>query len=222
MTAGTLQGVSGSTDLIKVELVTAVLGHGKGIGEGVAGRIDVVGRGYLGGRDTSEPGRTLDNAIGSAARDGGSHGGLGGNNTLVAGDPAPVYGSETDPTTLGSGGGAFGSADGGDGGGRVFLSTGTLTVDGAIRADGGVGPTATQEGLGAGGTVNVTATVVTGTGTIEADGGDRANANSAGGGGGRIAIRSDTLAIPTENITVTGGGGFYADGEDGTIFLGTP
>ncbi|NEZ60114.1 pyruvate kinase, partial [Adonisia turfae] len=35
MTAGTLQGVSGSTDLIKVELVTAVLGHGKGIGEGV-------------------------------------------------------------------------------------------------------------------------------------------------------------------------------------------
>ncbi|MEM7062900.1 MAG: pyruvate kinase [Cyanobacteria bacterium P01_B01_bin.77] len=43
MTAGTLQGVSGSTDLIKVELVTAVLGHGKGIGEGVAsGRARVV------------------------------------------------------------------------------------------------------------------------------------------------------------------------------------
>ncbi|MEM8612412.1 MAG: pyruvate kinase [Cyanobacteria bacterium P01_H01_bin.105] len=43
MTAGTLQGVSGSTDLIKVELVTAVLGHGKGIGEGVvSGRARVV------------------------------------------------------------------------------------------------------------------------------------------------------------------------------------
>ncbi|MEM9003491.1 MAG: pyruvate kinase [Cyanobacteria bacterium P01_F01_bin.86] len=34
MTAGTLQGVSGSTDLIKVDIVTAVLGRGVGIGEG--------------------------------------------------------------------------------------------------------------------------------------------------------------------------------------------
>ncbi|NEP19888.1 MAG: pyruvate kinase [Leptolyngbya sp. SIO4C1] len=42
MTAGTLQGVAGSTDLIKVELVTAVLGHGRGVGEGsVSGRARV-------------------------------------------------------------------------------------------------------------------------------------------------------------------------------------
>lgn len=42
MTAGTLQGVSGSTDLIKVDLVTAVLGRGVGIGEGsVSGRARV-------------------------------------------------------------------------------------------------------------------------------------------------------------------------------------
>ncbi|MBW4652537.1 MAG: pyruvate kinase [Kaiparowitsia implicata GSE-PSE-MK54-09C] len=42
MTAGTLQGVSGSTDLIKVELVTAVLGQGIGIGQGsVSGRARV-------------------------------------------------------------------------------------------------------------------------------------------------------------------------------------
>ncbi|MBD2580570.1 pyruvate kinase [Oscillatoria sp. FACHB-1406] len=42
-TAGTLQGVSGSTDLIKVEIVTAVLGQGVGIGEGrVSGRARVV------------------------------------------------------------------------------------------------------------------------------------------------------------------------------------
>ena len=34
MTAGTLQGVPGSTDLIKVEVVTAVLGQGIGIGKG--------------------------------------------------------------------------------------------------------------------------------------------------------------------------------------------
>jgi pyruvate kinase len=42
MTAGTLQGVPGSTDLIKVELVTAILGKGVGIGqESVSGRARV-------------------------------------------------------------------------------------------------------------------------------------------------------------------------------------
>ncbi|EDX87634.1 pyruvate kinase [Synechococcus sp. PCC 7335] len=42
MTAGTLQGVSGSTDLIKVEVVTAVIGSGRGVGEGsVSGRARV-------------------------------------------------------------------------------------------------------------------------------------------------------------------------------------
>ncbi|MCU0534279.1 MAG: pyruvate kinase [Hydrococcus sp. Prado102] len=42
MTAGTLQGVAGSTDLIKVEVVKAVLGKGLGIGQGIAsGRAKV-------------------------------------------------------------------------------------------------------------------------------------------------------------------------------------
>jgi pyruvate kinase len=42
MTAGTLQGVSGSTDLIKVEVVTSILGQGIGLGQGsVSGRARV-------------------------------------------------------------------------------------------------------------------------------------------------------------------------------------
>jgi pyruvate kinase len=42
MTAGTLQGVAGSTDLIKVEVVTAVLGKGTSMGQGsVSGRARV-------------------------------------------------------------------------------------------------------------------------------------------------------------------------------------
>ncbi len=46
MTAGTLQGVAGSTDLIKVEVVTAVRGKGIGIGQGsVSGRARVAARG---------------------------------------------------------------------------------------------------------------------------------------------------------------------------------
>lgn len=41
-TAGTLQGVAGATDLIKVEMVTAVLGQGTGVGQGaVSGRARV-------------------------------------------------------------------------------------------------------------------------------------------------------------------------------------
>ncbi|VEP13292.1 Pyruvate kinase 2 [Hyella patelloides LEGE 07179] len=39
MTAGTLQGVSGSTDLIKVELVKAILGQGTGIGQNAVSGI---------------------------------------------------------------------------------------------------------------------------------------------------------------------------------------
>lgn len=43
MTAGTLQGVSGSTDLIKVEVVTAVRGKGVGIGQGmISGKARII------------------------------------------------------------------------------------------------------------------------------------------------------------------------------------
>lgn len=43
LTAGTLQGVAGSTDLIKVEVVTAVRGKGVGIGQGsVSGRARII------------------------------------------------------------------------------------------------------------------------------------------------------------------------------------
>ncbi|MGI2906922.1 pyruvate kinase [Tolypothrix sp. VBCCA 56010] len=47
MSAGTLQGISGSTDLIKVEVVTAVLGQGIGLGQGsVSGRARVGNSGW--------------------------------------------------------------------------------------------------------------------------------------------------------------------------------
>ncbi len=45
MTAGTLQGVAGSTDLIKVEVVTAILGSGIGIGQkSVSGRARIANK----------------------------------------------------------------------------------------------------------------------------------------------------------------------------------
>lgn len=46
MTAGTLQGVSGSTDMIKVEIVTSIMGRGSGIGHGsVSGPARVIPEG---------------------------------------------------------------------------------------------------------------------------------------------------------------------------------
>ncbi len=43
LTAGTLQGVSGSTDLLKVEVVTTIRGKGVGFGEGsVSGRVRIL------------------------------------------------------------------------------------------------------------------------------------------------------------------------------------
>ena len=43
MTAGTLQGVSGSTDLVKVEIVKGLLSPGIGIGQGIiTGRVSVI------------------------------------------------------------------------------------------------------------------------------------------------------------------------------------
>ncbi len=58
ITAGTLQGVSGSTDLIKVEVVTAILGQGTGIGQGcVSGRARVAQNGI--GVSNFNPGEIL-------------------------------------------------------------------------------------------------------------------------------------------------------------------
>lgn len=58
ITAGTLQGVAGSTDLIKVEVVTAVLGQGIGIGQGyVSGRARVAQDGM--GVSNFNPGEIL-------------------------------------------------------------------------------------------------------------------------------------------------------------------
>ena len=81
-----------------------------------SGRIDVTGRGYIGGREYDERGRTLDNdPNGSTTGAGGSYGGLGGSYSGAI--PNALYGSASYPIDLGSGGGAYNSYDGGDGGG---------------------------------------------------------------------------------------------------------
>ena len=74
---------------------------------------------------------------GANNRGGGSHAGLGG--IVGTGTTNATYGSDIQPTRLGSGGGTQSSTiAAGNGGGRVELTVnGALNVSGAIRADGG-------------------------------------------------------------------------------------
>ena len=184
------------------------------------GRIDVTGRGYLGGNKggLGETAYTLDFASGAQRGNGGSYGGIGGHYSGAGGATNLVYGSPTDPADLGSGGGAWGGT-GGDGGGRVFITAGVMENDGAIRADGSLS-TGSVSGEGSGGTVNIRTGDLTGSGLITASGGTTGGGNHVGGGGGRIGIRySGILSLPGGNIQTHGGDGYYGDGTVGTIHL---
>jgi len=176
-------------------------------------RIDVTGRGYMGGKDYSEQGRTLNNAPGSTAGAGGSYGGLGGHYSTST--PNAVYGSSDNPAELGSGGGAWGNEDGGDGGGLIIITASNITLDGQIIANGGESA-GSIAGDGSGGGVNIETGTLTGTGNILANGGG--NGTGVGAGGGRIAVRyTESMLLPIMNFFVSGGTGNYGNGSPGTI-----
>lgn len=186
-----------------------------------ASRIDVVGRGYLGGdrAGLGEVAHTVGFAAGAQRATGGSHAGVGGawsGNGLAVSNPP--YGSYVDPLDSGAGGGAWGGA-GGDGGGRVRIVAQTMVVDGRIDASGAVS-IGSASGNGAGGSVNVRTGSLSGSGILTASGGSDNNANHTGGGGGRIAIRyTDALTLPRANVRAVGGDGYYGDGGHGSVFF---
>ncbi|MBW2172418.1 MAG: DUF2341 domain-containing protein, partial [Deltaproteobacteria bacterium] len=153
---------------------------------------------------------------------GAGHGGLGGN-PWDSTKRGPTYGSLSDPTALGSGGG---SSDGGPGGGAVKLVVAdTLTVNGTISANGG-NATATNHGGGAGGSMWISTDTFAGSGFVMADGGGGNNAGG-GGGGGRISLQwTAGGGKRTFNgvISAKGGarglyGGTQEDGKNGTIYV---
>ncbi len=185
------------------------------------GRIDVTGRGYIGGKGDWERGRTVGNVYGSGSGTGGSYGGLGGRyNDGSAGQPNDLYGSLTDPVDLGSGGGAWGGTDGGDGGGRIFITATHITLNGRIMANGGESE-GSAAGDGSGGTVSIVTGSLAGGGIIQANGGG--NGNGTGGGGGRIAIyHNGSLTVPAANITAIGDAGHYGVGGNGTVYFRGP
>ncbi|HMP96754.1 MAG TPA: Ig-like domain-containing protein [Kiritimatiellia bacterium] len=183
--------------------------------------INVTGRGYLGGQQPGNPfneGRTTNQAFGSTAQAGGSHGGIGG---LFSGSiPGPLYGNLQQPTELGSGGGSRGDSvvAGGNGGGRIRISAINIAADGSIRADGNTG-NGWQSGGGSGGSIFLVTRTLSGLGLVTANGGG----NEVGGGGGRVSVQhTDISTKDTSLIRAVGFDGTQADGGNGTVFLKGP
>ncbi len=182
--------------------------------------INAASQGYAAGAAGGSSGSGPGAGIGYPGGHGGGagYGGAGGNGTGAGG---AAYGSLTLPGDLGSGGGGGGSIAGGAGGGAVkIVTTGTLTINGTITANGGNGGNANGNngGGGSGGSIWLTAGTLAGNGTLTANGGNGVNAwgASGNGGGGRIAmyyITANNFSGTTTANVGTGGNG----GANGTI-----
>jgi hypothetical protein len=183
--------------------VLGVVTHPRGQLEGVnllitgalvvapGGKIDVTARGYAGGHRNANThvGETYGPG-GLGTTDGGSDLGSGGSYGSLGQGPAPnaLYGSETAPAELGSGGpGDPRDRDvrGGNGGGRVRIQAASMIIDGDIVANGG----GSDRGAGSGGSIllQLVGGSFSGTGSIRAEGGVSSSPNG-GGGLGRIAV----------------------------------
>ncbi|RPJ32055.1 MAG: hypothetical protein EHM35_11865, partial [Planctomycetaceae bacterium] len=144
---------------------------------------------------------------------GGGYGEQGGNGDGGAQGGA-TYGSATEPTDLGSGGGY----EGGEGGGAIRLVVnGTLLLDGGIVCGGA--PGGYHAGGGSGGSIYLTVGTLAGAGMISADGG-AGGEGGGGGGGGRIAIYYGTDTF-SGTVTASGGAGFSPGGTGSIFYLHT-
>jgi len=163
--------------------------------------IDVSGRGFDGGRTSSDPGFGPGKGSGGAYGGGGGYGGRGGWGHLTTWRSAggATYDSVSNATAPGSGGGAFSGASGrgGAGGGAVCIQAGgDVVVDGTIRADGTNG--ISYSGGGSGGGIAITCDRFGGSGGLIAANGGARDDYGGDGGGGRIAvIYSDLIATPS-------------------------
>jgi len=186
-------------------------------------RIDVSGRGFLGGGQSGNPSSTNGMTVGFQATNqsgtAGSYGGLGGN---FSGSTNPVYGDFRNPNEVGSGGGGFQGAPAGNGGGLVRIVAQSIVLDGAIRANGGVATSFSAGGSGGG--IRIDVGTLSGTGSINADGSAGTPSGGGGGGGGRIAIYYQTATqLNFSNVTAIGSTGSGApNGGAGSVYLQGP
>ncbi|MGA2180363.1 MAG: carboxypeptidase-like regulatory domain-containing protein [Verrucomicrobiota bacterium] len=177
----------------------------------VGGVINANGKGYGGGAGPGAGHIAGNPQDGSGA----GYGGIGGMSSSNA-MGGTTYGSFTQPTDLGSGGGTSYAGIGGAGGGAVQISAGgTFIINGTISAD-GVNGTNSRSGGGSGGSVWITAQLVSGSGVISAQGGAGEPAHGGGGGGGRIAIQCDANTFA--GSTAAYGGVGAKTGGAGTVY----
>jgi len=166
---------------------------------------------------------------------GASYGGLGGRGyapVTYMGAVGPTNGSVQTPSGPGSGAGGYSTVAGGAGGGLVRIeSTGKVTLNGTITANGQNGTSIPSAG-GSGGAIYIQCVALAGdTAILSANGGSYGDYGSpvdlaGAGGGGRIAIWRERGPDNTNTwtITVTGGAGKIGyspvSGADGTLFWG--
>ena len=160
---------------------------------GTSSSISANGEGYTGGAGGSNGNGPGAGTSSSNSGGGGGFGGNGGNSSAFGGGVGGgSYGTALQPVSLGSGGGGgsgFGGS-GGNGGGALDLHAGgTLTLSGAIAANGTNG--ATDAGGGSGGSIWIKANALAGAGSISANGGN-GNGTGACGGGGRVSLHTMT------------------------------
>ncbi|MBI2606917.1 MAG: hypothetical protein HYW49_12660 [Deltaproteobacteria bacterium] len=157
--------------------------------------IDVSGKGFT--NVTQSKIRTIGNtnamlyggSTGSPLA-GGSYGGRGGQ--WLQGYTNETYGTFYLPLYLGSSGSCYdgGAGCGEAGGGAVRLGvTGTLLVDGTIKANG----QNTTYSAGSGGSIYISTGTLRGFGLIQASGGSGSEGYRGNGGGGRVAVYYTTL-----------------------------
>ena len=178
------------------------------------GTIQTAGRGYAGGVGMNLPGNGPGGGpmVGSRGG-GGGHGGRGGVGDGPAGGVANDVTNE--PSYPGSGAGTGnGSASSGAGGGAVRIeAAGSVTINGAINANGTDG-TVGQSGGGSGGAIYIGCASFAGTnGSLTAAGGSCAIASpiSGGGGGGRIAVVCSSVVQPLSvAFLAPAGSGMYS------------
>ncbi|MCP4214762.1 MAG: hypothetical protein GY765_08890 [bacterium] len=186
--------------------------------------INADGRGYMGGVYGNQNGYTLTNTntYGSNSTAGGSYGGFGGVNGVEVSNK--TYGSITNPTDPGSGGGHYQSCNGGAGGGVIELDVKELDIDGTISCNGKL--PGLYVGAGSGGSILLYADLIKGEGIIRANGGT--GGSRGNGGGGRVAVYyKNTDEFNLANIHAYGGETQRTDtnyleqnnGSAGTVYL---
>ena len=155
---------------------------------------------------------------------GGGYGGQGGEGE-VGQIGGTTYGSYSQPTCLGSGGGRYESMWHYAGGAIKITAGGKVQVDGTVSANSQPSPQSFT-GAGSGGSIWITAgTTFSGSGAVCANGGTNVNQsyNVGGGGGGRVAVYAATNAFGG-TVSAFGGfrrwtGGTPGDGAAGTVFI---